>query len=1048
MPPHQAPQTRYFARWARFAAWSAAGVAVLAGSASGQVEPGALAAAALCAGMVGQPGLQTTDIDPLDITGRTFSGLRLPLAPVAGVVEFTANKARVWLEQDGAATTQRLLLEGDVVVTLGSTSLEADRAVIWLEQLPANPGDARSYQVFAYFDTVGSIAADAGSSLQARRLSVDGVVMTAGSVQLSADLAEEGRPRDAFVREGEREFTRYLRELVLGTPVGLDEVDETPLPPETGAGTPGRYALPQPESTLLQRPPTLDDPGDEIFAREGLITFDAGNIAVVTGESGRSLMLSDGVGVLYREIKSGRRLQMSAERAVVFLSDGTVAELASFRTEDIQGIYLEGDVSASDGEYTIRGPRIYYDVQHDRAMVVDAVFWTYDRSRYMPLYVRAKALRQESNRQFVADQASVANTRFARPHLSIGAQSVTINRYTRRDGSTGSEVDASDLTVRAGSVPVFYFPRWVGDPERFPLRDFEYTSGTRTGQAWKTAWDVYTVLGLDRPEGLDSAFILDYYNVRGWAIGTDTSWSTDQMRGGVFGYLMFNDTGTDLTPGSRKIEVDGETRSLILADNRWRLNELWSLTTELSYASDPLFITALFPDIADEYRELTTRARLERTDNNSQLALEAKSNLNDFIANYYLLESRGYSVDKLPELSYVRTLDDLTADWAPGAVTLNSEYRAGRLAFNFHEPDAQELGFRGPLLSQAAFGIDPTESIADALRAQGLSEDAVSRFDTRQEISAVLDAGPVRLNPFVVGRATAYDTDFEGYSPEETDTARLWGAAGVRLSTTLQHIDNTVDSAFFDLHRLRHIIEPGITLWHAGTTVDRIDLPVYDDGVESIAEGTMIRVGVDQTWQTKRGGPGRWRNVDVLKVRAEYVWSSGEADREGPIGRYFEDRPELSSVGEFIDAEMLWQISDPIGLTGRIVYDLEDTHQAAYSAVGLLVDHGSGLRSSVGQRFVNALDSTIVFYNLGYDVTDKYRVTLATNYDTALDDFEKIGASLTRSYPNLTLGLAFTFNNISDETSIGFIVSPRGLNSGFGLRTGRSPSDRSSSFGG
>ncbi|MFG0241506.1 MAG: hypothetical protein ACF8R9_01840 [Phycisphaerales bacterium JB054] len=1044
MPPRQPPQTRHLARWARNAARSAAGLALLAGTAAAQPDAPALAQV-LTAAALAQPA---DTLDPLDITGRTFAGLRLPLAPVPGVVEFAANKARVWIEQDGDTITQRLMLDGDVAVTLGGTRLEADRAVVWLEKLPGNPGDAQTYQVYAYFDSVGSIAADAGSSLQARRLSVDGVVMSARPVELSADLAEQGRPRDAFLRESEREFTRYLRELLLGAPVALDDVEPAALPPETGAGTPGRYALPQPASTLLERPPTLADPGDDIFARDGLITFDAGQIAIVTGESGRSLLLTDGVGVLYRDTKSKRRLQMSAERAVVFLSDGTIAELSSFKSEDIRGIYLEGDVSASDGEYTIRGPRIYYDVQNDRAMVVDAVFWTYDQRMRMPLYVRAKALRQESNRQFVAEQATVANTRFARPHLSIGAQSVTIDRYTRTDGTTGNNVDAHDMTLRAGSVPFFYFPRWDGDPDRFPLRDFEYTGGSRTGQAWKSSWDVYTLLGMERPEGLDSVFLLDYYNVRGWAIGTDTSWQTDRMRGGVFGYLMFDDSGTDLTPGSRKIEVDGETRSLLLADNRWQLNELWSLTTELSYASDPRLISALFPDLAEEYREFTTRARLERTDANSQLALEAKSDLNDFIANYYLLESRGYSVDKLPELSYVRTLDDLTANISPGAITLNSEYRAGQLAFNFHDPAARELGFRNSRLSQAAFGVDPAESIADALRAQGLSEDTISRFDTRQEISAVLDAGPLRINPFLVGRATAYDTDFEEFSPEESDSARLWGAAGVRLSTTLQHVDNSIDSAFFDLHRVRHIVEPGVTLWHAGTTVDRIDLPVYDEAVESIAEGSIVRLGVDQTWQTKRGGPGRWTNVDVLKLRTEYVWASGDADRDSPIGRYFDDRPELSSVGEFIDAEMLWQVSDPVGLTGRIIYDVEETHQPAYSAVGLLVDHGYGLRSSVGQRFVNALDSTIVFYNLQYDVTDKYRVTFSTNYDTALDDFERISATLTRSYPNLTVGLAFSFNNINDETSFGFILSPRGIRGGLGLRSGRSSSSRGSSFGG
>ena len=1006
-----------------------------------------LAGSALAQPAGGVGGAGQAAVDPLDLTGRTFGGLRLPLGPVAGVVEFASSHAWVWVEQDGGVTTQRLLLEDGVVVTLGSTRLEAKRAVVWIERLGGEPGAASTHQVFVYFDGVGSLAADAGTSLRASRLSVDGVVMTGRPVRLAVDLAQQGRPSDAFVREAERELTRYLRELALGSPVALEEVAPVEPGPETGLGTPGRYPPPPAEGEWLRSAPVVADAGDELFAKDGTITFDPGQIALVAGDSGRSLLLTDGVSVLYRDARSTRQLQMRAERAVVFLSEGTVAELGQFRPEDLEGIYLEGDVQVTDGQYTLRGPRVYYDVAHDRALIVDAVFWTYDQRLRMPLYVRAEALRQESAEQFLATKATVANTRFARPHMSIGAQTVTVDRYTRRDGTTGNAVDARGLTARAGSVPFLYWPVWVGDPERFPLRNFEMSSSSRTGPVWRTAWDVHTLLGLEAPEGLTSEFLFDYYNQRGFAVGTNTRWANEQMRGGVFGYLLFDDEGKDLTPGGRRLDVMGETRSMLLAENRWRFNQAWSLTTELAYVSDPRLVQALFPEIADEGRELTTRARVERTDENSQLALEAKSSLNDFIANNWLLESRGYSVDKLPEISYVRTLDDLLSEWSPGLLTLNSEYRLGQLAMNFSDPEVQELGFTPRSLSEAAFGIDPAESIADALRARGLREDGVYRLDTRHEASMALDAGPVRVNPFMVGRVTAYDNDFEGYSPDEDDNARMWGAAGVRFATTLQRVDNTIDSDFFDLHRVRHIIEPGVTVWHAGSTVDRVDLPVYDDAVESLAEGTMVRAGVDQTWQTKRGGPGRWRDVDVFKLRAEYVWASDDADRESPIGRWFEDRPELSSVGEFLDVEGLWQVSDPVGVTGRIVYDTENTHQPAYSTFGVLVDHGYGFRSSAGQRFVNALDSTVLYYNLQYQLTEKYRASFGANYDTTVDDFERISATITRSYPNLTVGLAYSYNKITNESSVGFVLSPRGLPGGFGLRTG-DQNTRGSDLGG
>lgn len=94
-----------------------------------------LAGSALAQPAGGVGGAGQAAVDPLDLTGRTFGGLRLPLGPVAGVVEFAASHAWVWVEQDGGVTTQRLLLEDGVVVTLGSTRLEAKRAVVWIERL-------------------------------------------------------------------------------------------------------------------------------------------------------------------------------------------------------------------------------------------------------------------------------------------------------------------------------------------------------------------------------------------------------------------------------------------------------------------------------------------------------------------------------------------------------------------------------------------------------------------------------------------------------------------------------------------------------------------------------------------------------------------------------------------------------------------------------------------------------------------------------------------------------------------------------------------------
>src|SRR5690606_21958824 len=157
----------------------------------------------------------------------------------------------------------------------------------------------------------------------------------------------------------------------------------------------------------------------------------------------------------------------------------------------------------------------------------------------------------------------------------------------------------------------------------------------------------------------------------------------------------------------------------------------------------------------------------------------------------------------------------------------------------------------------------------------------------------------------------------------EGDSTRVFGALGLRLATGVQRVDNTVDSRLLDLHRMRHIVEPSVTFWTAHTNIDQRDLPVYDESVESLADGSAIRLGLDQTFQTQRGGPGRRRTVDWLSVDGEIVMTNDEAERESPIGRWIEGRPEESQLGDFATLRSAWLASEAVAITGETVYDLD-----------------------------------------------------------------------------------------------------------------------------
>lgn len=991
---------------------------------------------------VGAPGLDvrsSTGIaqptDPLAITGRTFAGTRLPLGAVTGSLELTGRRASVWAESGGAGEVRRALLEGDVSVTIGAQRFSADRAAVWLERIDAS-GDRPVYQVFAVLDNPSLPGADSGMSVSGRRLSVEGVVSVVGGVRLRSDLVSDGRPRDPFVIEAERRFAERLRER-LGLPT-LSEGD----PARFGAGVDGAVderALSEEEIRGILAGLDPAEHRQPIFAEDGIISFSFGPAATLSvvpavREDGLdAAVVTGGLTVFYQDPRQSRSLQMQAERAVVFAPAGSSTNLAGgLSPGEVVGIYLEGGVVATDGQYTVRGPQVYYDVQSNRAAIVDAVFWTYDEARRLPLYLRAAMVRQESADQFRAEKVTLATTSFFEPHFSVGASSITLSRRETPGGQTRYHARAEDITLYGGGLPLFYVPVYAGDPERLPISEVGLDSSTGNGLALRTTWNLDVLLGYERPEGTDAKLLVDGHFERGLALGAEFSWNRPDLRGNLLTYWIFADQGEDRLRTGRDLEQDGETRGLVLFQQRWRIDDEWAAWLEGAYISDETFTDAFFDELQTDRPELMTGLFARRLRGNSLLSIEARGSLNDFIVNDAALQSPGFVTEKLPEGVYVRQADDLLSGVEPGLVTLFSEYRAGLIRLNFSEPTADELGFRTPTLSQRAFGIDPTESIGDRLRAQGLNEDFVTRLDTRQEVVATLDAGPFRVVPFLTGRVTLWDDEFEEFSPEEDDRVRLWGAAGVHVSTQVVRVDNSVESAVLDLHRLRHIIEPTLSIWHAETNLERASLPIFDEQVESLIDGTVIRFAVDQTWQTQRGGPGRWRSVDVFTLNAELVFSSSTGE-DAAIGRFFEFRPELTRPGDYATVEGVWQVSDAIAVTGSTIFDFE-TNQQARTSAGVLVDHSPTASTSAELRFVNPTDSTFLDVVNVQAIGDKYTLFSSASYDFDEEDFRSIGAEVRREFPDVSVGVGIDYDNIRGETSFGFFFSPRGLGTGTRVR--------------
>jgi len=1056
---------------------------------------------------------------------------------VDGEASFQADRVRTW--QDPTSLEQsakRVILEGNVRIRLGNTTLIASRAVAWvLVEVSDGANPEQRLAVFIVLDEVGTPAdasgtglsggGNSGSIIHASRLPVRAVVR-ASDIAITALVKEEGEPDKAERKEWSElsdwsasalarslESTRRepvrafvfqpalanslpdaslfhpqrFRAMVPGQDQARSRIATTAAitaPPITPSVT-SRVATPAPVTPPDgQRARSSPIPGTQsqvqsssaggpvgspvggtiapnaLFAKSGMLTFSAGHIAVLTSGPEPAVMLSDGLTFLYNDATSGRLLQARAQRAVLFLAPEkgaapSTALATEFGAEQVLGVYLEGDVQITDGDLKLRAREVYYDLAANRAVMLDATFFFVEPPRNLPLYIRAKEIRQESTRQFTANQVRFSNTAFFEPELGIGVSTATLERRERpRVAQSGEDsssqpitqaqraereamytyLTASNVTLRVNDVPFFWWPSYSGDPAQMLLKDIRFENRSGSGGAARVRWNATNLLGLGDVEGLSLDLQTDYYLERGPALGTRATWETARHLGGLTAYGVLADEGQDVLKSGETKQQNGDFRGVVTIEDRFRINDMWTVLTQGAYISDETFIDGFFDDAGQSQREFTNRLRGERTRDNTQLVIEARGSFNDFLANEWLLQSQGYSVTKLPEVSYVRQADNVF-EGLPGVLTYFSEYRAANLQLAFDQVAMNQRGFSSAFLSQRVFGVDPDQSPADGLAAQGLTEDLITRFDTRHELVAALQAGPIRYAPFAVVRATAYDDDFEGYSstPGGNDNARVWSSIGMRASTTIERVHDAVDSRFLDIHRLRHIIEPNVTVWAAGTNVEAKNLPVFDRDVDSLADGAAVRLGLAQMLMTKRGGPGRWHDATLLSLNTDVVFSTDDTDPQTSIGRFFDARPERSALGDYFVGDLAYRITDATTFTSSTVFDF-NTNQQDLTTAGILFQHEPGFSTLVDMRFLNAQDSTILTIVGSYEISDKYSFLISPNYNTTEGEVQSLGARITRKFSAFQASVGINYNNISGETSFSFVLQPYGARGALGVQ--------------
>lgn len=966
-------------------------------------------------------------------------------------LRISASRAYTWVDGD----TNIVLLNGPVSIELDKTRMAAQDAVVWISPLPRAVLDQDRVEIALLGDA--SLAQPNGVTRSGPRLFVESRVR--GVISFSA-------PRTGRNMSDSELFAKAMDlrpQLLRPREPGGQWIVQEDAGPTTAPAT--RPSFIRPVQPVMIRTDSFNT-----------VTTPDGYVAAIL--SGNVLLL--------RKTGDGAYTELRADRVVVFTPLRNLADLPrgqqlSRIQEAVTGVYLEGDVAinnqpadATQGEQRLTANRAFYDFTTDRAVLTDVVMHTMDTKTEIPVIVRANAVRQLSQGEFQADKAILSSSSFNTPSYAIGASSVYIRQVPVESSITGTRTrfSAVDPTFRVGGLPVFWLPAVGGTvPEKGLLRGAEISNSGRMGFGVSTEWGLYETLGKAPPSDLDLTYLLDFYSERGPAFGlngvyeggyidrrTLDPWSYE---GRFLSYLAFDGGEDDF--GRRRIDIDPEdqTRYRIWWQHQHFLPDDWQIQLTAGYLSDPTFMEQWFNRDWRNSRPLDTSLYAKR-----QRDTEAFTFLLSFQPNSFATVSETYQeqfeIERLPELSYRRVGDSFWGD----RLTFFSANTLSALRFHKSDYELEDLGFpwsESPGL--AAQGLpwsinrrSPTDQIDD---------DLMYRGDFRQEVTWPFGISRFRAVPYVVGRYTYYsDTvkvqtlrDSNGKLRDVVDSAgsdgRVAMSGGMRLTTAYWKVDDSVESRFFDLHRLRHVIEPEINVFASTQSLDRDELWVYDEPIDAASDAGAVEIALRQRWQTKRGGPGNWRSVDFFTLNTNALIFFNEPDVSEQFdkieqfrGLYFVSLPEASIPRTSINIDAEWRIADAVAALGDTQFNLEESSLATAS-IGLRVQQADRLGYYVGLRHIDLSidaeddfrvngnrfvfeDQDLFLFALNYQLTTKYQLTSAYSYDLAQNRMHRAEVSLVRHFDRFFASVSLRVDKLDDESAVVFNIWPEGMRPGTG----------------
>jgi hypothetical protein len=904
--------------------------------------------------------------------------------------------ARQWKQSDG---TLVITFNGAFRLDFGLRRLKADDAVVWIEPRRTEPEGRKYYELTVYLSGRAEVRESAGTVTEDSTLLVSNIRTSGRIVKLHDAHSTEPLEDSDFYRQAlsDRKRIEQATTISVAGPeqVRVERPREPQRPPRPPRVIRYRFGTVEPVQTSDGRTVQVVT-GGVYFSQAGgpdspVLEIRAESAVVFPAEGARPLLLEEEQRTETEQSAAPGPTPGPPEPSTEPTAQPSPLAQAAGVSQQIEAVYLEGDVVLSLGNRFVRASRVYYDFQRDRALILDGVFRTDIPEREIPLYVRADQIRQLSTREFTATRARVSTSEFYTPHYHVGAERVYIRDTTPLTsagtpaGPIEGQYELQDLTFNIGGVPIAYWPYSKGEYRQSEtlVRSMRLAHSDQFGFEFESRWYLFNLLGARAPEGYDATLDLDYLSERGPGIGVDVDYEQKDHYGLFRGYYIHDD-GEDTFGPLRDNAPDTNDRGRVLWRHRHYLPQDWELTLEFSYITDPGFLEEYEKSEWFEGKDQETVFYLKRAKEVDAITFLANWRLLDFVTQ----------TEHLPDLAY-RRIGDTFLD----PVILYHESRIGAVRFR---PDDRRF------FDSRRFSND------------GRS-DVTFRGDLRQEAELPLKFPGLNLVVFSTFRGDYWDG-------QPLDSGGLWrglGLYGLRGGSYLYRVYDEFESELLDVHRIRHIINPYFTGWWSHSNARSTIITPFDEGIETIDDFYGFLFGVRQTWQTKRGAGDLRRTVDLLTLNLE-VGAFGDPQGEFSNGYANFIRPEDSRTRNYFAGDLVWRLSDTTSVLYDFNFDLNDMNYDRHN-VSVAVERSPRLAYVFGWRDAEDIDLNVVGGGYNYKLNEKHITAFRIWWDVDRLQLGEMSFTYVRRLPRWYLAFTVDTDEVFDDLSFSVSVWPEGI---------------------